>query len=66
MAMLCINSCKECNACGKCAERKAIGACEYCGEPIYQGEPYYELEDGTLLHDDCDLDWLHQFRKGWL
>lgn len=63
MAILCISGCKECNACGKCMERKVLGACEYCGEPIYEGETHYMLEDGTMLHDDCGMDWLNKYRK---
>ena len=43
-------------------EAPVIGECEYCHEPIHEGEDYYDIE-GTLLHDDCDFDWLRQFKK---
>lgn len=43
-------------------EAPVIGECEYCHEPIHEGEDYYDI-DGTLLHDDCDLDWLRQYKK---
>lgn len=65
MAMVCIHGGKECDGCMDCREqREILGHCDYCGEPIYEGETHYMLEDGTMLHEDCDLDWLRQYRKG--
>lgn len=38
-----------------------VGICEVCHEPIHPWEDYYDVE-GTLLHDDCGLDWLKQYK----
>lgn len=43
-------------------ELPVIGKCEHCGEDIYSWETHYNVE-GLLLHDDCAIDWLNQFRK---
>lgn len=39
-----------------------VGVCEQCGQEIYAWEDYYDIE-GTLLHEDCEYNWLRQFRK---
>ena len=45
-------------------EAPTIGICEHCGQPIYEYEDYYCIDDmDVLLHDDCGLDWLNQFKK---
>ena len=43
-------------------ERHCRGACTHCGEDIYDWEDYYDI-DGTLLHDDCLIDWAAQYKK---
>ena len=44
-------------------EAKTIGECSCCHEPIYEYEDHYNIDDEILLHDDCGLDWLQQFKK---
>lgn len=43
-------------------EAPVKGICEHCGQPIYDGDDYYDIED-TLLHEDCLRDWAEQYRK---
>ena len=40
-----------------------VGKCAQCGEPVHDYDDYYEFEDGNLVHDDCVLDWIAQFKK---
>ena len=43
-------------------ELPVIGKCEHCNKGILSWETHYNVE-GLLLHDDCALDWLNQFKK---
>ena len=38
-----------------------IGVCEFCGEPVLSYDDYYNV-DGKLIHGECGLDWLWQFK----
>ena len=40
---------------------EVIGICESCGEPIQDGESYYDC-DGSLVHEECLLDWAEKYR----
>ena len=47
-------------------EPEIIGYCTCCKEPIYKWDDYYkitEISNDLVLHDDCGLDWLRQFKK---
>lgn len=38
--------------------------CECCGIEISEGWDYYELPDGTVLCDECMLQWMSsQYRR---
>ncbi len=38
--------------------------CECCGIGISQGWDYYELPDGTVLCDECMVEWMMgQYRR---
>lgn len=39
-----------------------IGRCAQCGEDIHDYDDYYDF-DGTIVHDDCVLDYIAQFKK---
>lgn len=39
-------------------EAKVFCYCDYCGDAIYEGEDYYEI-DGCAIHSDC----IHHFSK---
>jgi hypothetical protein len=43
-------------------EESSLGVCEHCGKDIYSDSDYYELED-VLVHDDCILDYIRQFKR---
>lgn len=38
------------------AEKRGIGECFYCGEPITAGQEYIDCEDG-LIHWECWDDY---------
>lgn len=40
-----------------------IGVCNHCGEPVLSYDSRYDV-NGVLLHRDCGLDWLDQFKHG--
>lgn len=62
MAMACIHGNRECDGCMMCqAEPKQIGVCAECGDPIYDGECRYEIQD-ELIHGDCLYDWAETYR----
>lgn len=44
-------------------ESEFVGYCETCGQAIYKGDDYLDI-DGTYLHDDydCTAYWLKQFK----
>lgn len=44
-------------------ERRRVGRCVCCYEPIYDIEGYYDI-NGELLHDDCLHEWAAQYKKG--
>ena len=44
-------------------EQHRVGRCAQCGEDIYDYDDYYEFEDGNLVHDECVIDWIAQFKK---
>lgn len=64
MAMTCVNGARECTGCMRCeAERKVVGPCAECIGDVYADETYYKLDDGnTLVHEDCLLDYLTDFK----
>ena len=41
--------------CPNAPEPPAVYTCKYCGEPITDGEAYFEL-DGDHWHDECFQD----------
>lgn len=41
-------------------EEEIIGECEYCGNPIYEGENYVEDADGNMY---CDEDCLNESKR---
>lgn len=41
--------------CPNAPEPPAVYTCKYCGEPITDGETYFEL-DGDHWHDECFQD----------
>ena len=55
--MLCINGCSECDGCGACQQRTSVMTDEY-GIPIYEGEPYFEINGIIYSEESIDL-----FRK---
>jgi len=50
--------CKECrmyphdSRCPNAPEPKGVYTCKECGEPIYTGDDYYEM-DGEFYHGTC-------------
>ena len=38
-----------------------VGVCEKCGEEVLDYEEHYNI-NGELIHGDCVMDWLEQFR----
>lgn len=61
MAMPCIHG-GECTGCNRCEPKpQIIGYCSHCKEAIYAWEDYYNIEDDTLLHSDCLVDWAEQY-----
>ena len=38
-----------------------IGECAHCEEPVLDYESYYNV-NGAIVHSDCGLDWLWQFK----
>lgn len=38
-----------------------IGCCAVCDEAVYDYDSYYDI-NGELVHDDCGLDWLMEYR----
>ena len=55
--MLCINGCSECDGCGACQQSASVMTDEY-GIPIYEGEPYFEINGIIYSEESFDL-----FRK---
>ena len=51
----------ECDGCGACRTVEDIGVCEACGQPIQDGEGYYDF-DGSLVHEECLLYWAEKYR----
>lgn len=41
--------------------RRYRGKCAHCGEPIYGGEPHYDI-DGELVHEECLFDWAESYK----
>lgn len=39
--------------CYKEDEGEVVKYCEWCGEPIYAGETYYEITDDQVVCEDC-------------
>lgn len=40
-------------------ERRAVGVCTQCADPILEGEAYYDGAEGTV-HADCMKDYLEE------
>lgn len=61
MAMICVSGCRECDGCMMCQSQGAtVTTCAECGEPIYEGEDYYNFPDDEAVHDDCVLDYIRE------
>ena len=61
MAMGCIHG-GECTGCNRCEPMpQIIGYCSHCKEAIYAWEDHYNIEDDTLLHSDCLVDWADKY-----
>lgn len=43
-------------------EGQAIGKCASCSVEIMEWEDYYDI-DGLLIHDDCGIKFLNQFKR---
>lgn len=43
-------------------EGESIGKCVCCRTDIMNYEDYYDI-DGLLVHDDCGIDFLNEFKK---
>jgi hypothetical protein len=43
-------------------EVRPVGECQHCKSVILNWEDYYDFES-VLIHDDCVLDYFHQFKK---
>lgn len=48
-----------------CDEPEVIGKCcvRGCGYAIHEDEDHYEMENGDIVCENCDLDYMRQFRK---
>lgn len=44
------------------SEGEPVGDCEWCKSEIMGWDDYYDIE-GVLVHDDCILDYLRQYKK---
>jgi hypothetical protein len=42
-----------------------VGYCEICGYPIYLGDKYYSLPDGSLVCDEigCLDEWAKDYER---
>jgi len=38
---------------------KIFGMCDHCGQEIYEGEEYYDIE-GDRIHEDCLRDYCRE------
>lgn len=54
MCSVCLKSPCD-NRCPNAPEPPAVFACEYCDEPIVEGDRYVEL-DGEHYHEECFSD----------
>ena len=43
-------------------ENEPLGQCEWCCGEIDSWEDYYDI-DGVLVHEDCVLSYLRQYKK---
>lgn len=41
----------------------ALYRCDECGEPIYRGDEYYQMPDGSNVCEHCLDDWTPRFLK---
>jgi len=52
MAFMCIQSSRECDACGACSAKRPALTCDCCGEDIFAGDDYWNL--GAYRYcEDC-------------
>lgn len=51
--MTCVYGAKECDGCMACQEPKMVLRSD-SGEPIYEGETYYEVEGYILTPDEIE------------
>lgn len=51
MSYMCKYRNKECDSCGECQPEPKL-TCNTCGEPIYEGDPYFEI-DGFEYCTEC-------------
>ena len=64
MSFPCVSLARECDGCMACRQPgEVIACCAQCGEPIYEGEDFYEFPDGGAVHEDCGLDYIERFLK---
>lgn len=64
MSFPCVSLASECEGCMACRQPgEVIALCAQCGEPIYEGEDFYEFPDGEAVHEDCGLDYIERFLK---
>ena len=47
-------------------ERRILGWCDYCHEPVYEDEEYLEVESAEeyLRHEECDIQ-KHTYGDGF-
>lgn len=51
--MNCVYGAKECDGCMVCQEPKMVLKSDE-GEPIYEGEPYFDIDGIIILPDELD------------
>lgn len=61
MAGVCKSGAKECDGCMSCQSKK-VDDCQVCGHEICEGEDYYDV-NGDIVCDNCNLEYMRQFRK---
>jgi formylmethanofuran dehydrogenase subunit E len=40
-----------------------VTRCDECGEPIYEGEEYYDDIEGYDICVDCISEWINRYRR---
>ena len=60
MALTCVSGAKECNGCMAC-EGQPLKT-DYFGDPIYEGDGYYEI-DGDIIFEDNLCEYCERFKQ---